>query len=264
MRVDPFLQTHRSLVVGAAAVLPALTCSILALFRDGVANTNAALALVLLVVVVAATGNRLAGIVAALSSAASFDYFLTEPYSTFSISDRENIETAVLLVLVGTAVTEIALWGRRQQARASREQGYLYGVLGTAATVAAGRTSPDALSEQVARQITDVLQIDSTRFDPGTRFGLPTLDENGSITRYGHPISVARRGLPTDTKIALPVRSGGVTYGHFLLTAATRIVRPSQQQLQVVATLANQVGAVIAEKDAVTGQQYRADPRTKD
>jgi len=112
-------------VVAAAAVIPLLACSILALFRDSIANTNAALGLVLLVVAAASTGIRLAGILAALSTAAGFDYFLTEPYNTLNITDRADIVTAVLLLLVGTAVTEVALWGRRQQARASREQGYL-------------------------------------------------------------------------------------------------------------------------------------------
>ena len=42
------------------------------------------------------------------------------------------------------------------------------------------------------------------------------------------------------------VQSGGVTYGHLQLTAATRVVRPSQQQLRVAVTLANQVGAALA------------------
>jgi len=45
------------------------------------------------------------------------------------------------------------------------------------------------------------------------------------------------------------VRSGGVTYGHFLLTASTRVVRPSQEQLRVAVTLANQVGAALAMTD---------------
>lgn len=263
MRIDPALQAHRSLVVIAAAVAPLVACAILALFRDTVANTNAALGLVLLVVAAASTGIRLAGIVAALASAAGFDYFLTEPYNTLDISDRANIEIAVLLVLVGAAVTEIALWGRREQARASREQGYLDGVLRTAATVAAGGTTSVILIDQVARQIADVLQLDACRFDPSTRFGLPTLDENGSITRYGQPINIARRGLPTDTKIALPVRSGGVIYGHFLLTAATRIVTPTQLQLRVAVTLANQVGAAIAENATIPGQQSDPDPRPR-
>ena len=54
---------------------------------------------------------------AALSSAVWFDFFLTEPYNRLTISDQADIETAALLVLVGIAVTEVALWGRRQQAR---------------------------------------------------------------------------------------------------------------------------------------------------
>jgi len=246
MAVDPVLRAHRPLVVAAAAVLPLVACGILALFRDTVANTNAALGLVLLVVAAAATGIRLAGIVAALSSAAGFDYFLTEPYNTLSISDRADIETAVLLLLVGAAVTEVALWGRREQARASREQGYLDGVLSTAATVAAGRSSTGELIDQVCRQIVEILQIDSCGFDAGTRSGLPTLDPTGTVTRHGRTIDVARQGLPIDSKIALMVQSGGVTYGHLLLTAATRVVRPSQEQLRVAVTLANQVGAALA------------------
>ena len=246
MTVDPVLRAHRPLVVAASAVVPLVACGILALFRDTVANTNAALGLVLLVVAAAATGIRLAGIVAALSSAAGFDYFLTEPYDTLNISDRTDIETAVLLLLVGAAVTEVALWGRREQARASREQGYLDGVLSTAATVAAGRSSTGELIDQVCRQIVEILQIDSCGFDPATRSGLPALDPTGTVTRGGRTIDVARKGLPTDSKIALMVQSGGVTHGHLQLTAATRVVRPSQEQLRVAVTLANQVGAALA------------------
>jgi len=246
MTVDPVLRAHRPLVVATSAVLPLVACALLALFRDTIANTNAALGLVLLVVAAAATGIRLAGIVAALSSAAGFDYFLTEPYYTLNISGHADIETAVLLLLVGAAVTEVALCGRREQARASREQGYLDGVLGTAATVAAGRSSTGELIDQVCRQIVEILQIDSCGFDPATRSGLPTLDPTGTVTRHGRTIDVARQGLPTDSRIALMVQSGGVTYGHLQLTAATRVVRPSQEQLRVAATLAHQVGAALA------------------
>src|SRR5258708_7141648 len=116
VRVESQLQAHRPLVVGVAALLPLADCAVLTLFRDSIANTNAALGLVLLIVAAACTGIRSAGFLAALSSAASFDFFLTEPYNRFTITDRTDLETAVLLVLVGAAVTEVALWGRRQQA----------------------------------------------------------------------------------------------------------------------------------------------------
>ena len=244
--MDHILQTHRPLVVAASTAVPLIACGILALFRDSIANTNAALVLVLLVVAAASTGIRPAGIVAALASAAGFDYFLTEPYNTLTIADRADIETAVLLLLVGAAVTEVALWGRRQQARASQEQGYLDGVLGTAATVAAGRSSIGELTDRICQQIVQILQIDTCRFDAGTRSGLPVLGPTGTVTRAGHTINVARQGLPTDTKIALMLHSSGATYGHLQLTAATRVVRPSRQQLRVAVTLANQLGAALA------------------
>lgn len=246
--MEPTVSARRPVIVGIAAVLPLVACAILALFRDSVANTNAALVLVLLVVAAASTGTRWAGIVAALSSAAWFDFFLTEPYQRFTITDRADIETAVLLLLVGAAVTEVALWGHRQQASASREQGYLDGVLRTAATVAAGRSSIGALIDHVCGQIVEVLHVDDCRFDPGNSSepGLPVLDIDATLTRDGRTINVDRQGLPTDSEIALMAESGGVVHGRFLLTSATRVVRPSQEQLRVVVTLANQVGAALA------------------
>jgi K+-sensing histidine kinase KdpD len=246
MRLGSALRAHRSLVIGAAAGAPLVACAVLALFRDSVANTNAALGLVLVIVAAAATGIRAAGIVAALSSAAWFDFFLTEPYNSFKITDRADIETAVLLVLMGAAVSEVALWGYREQARASREQGYLAGVLGTAATVAAGRTSTSSLIDHVCGQIVEVLQLDDCRFDSGDGGALPTLGNDGTMVRDSRPVNVERHGLPTDSEIALVVQSGGVVYGRFLLTAATRVVRPTVEQLQVAVALANQVGAALA------------------
>ena len=250
MRIDPILQAHRGWVIAAAAALPLLACWLLSLARDTVANTTAALVLVLLVVGAAATGIRLAGIAAALTAAAGFDFFLTEPYHTFTIADPNDVETAVLLLLVSAAVGEIALWGRRQAAQVSREQGYLDGVIGTAATVAAGRSSTTQLIDHVAHQITDVLHIDNAKFDPATSYGGPTLGDDGTLTRGGHTVDIARRGLPTDATTALPVRNGGAVYGHYLLTSSTRMVRPSRNQLRVAVMLADQIGATLAAHPA--------------
>jgi K+-sensing histidine kinase KdpD len=246
MRIESALQSHRPLVVVAAGVVPLVACAVLAPFRDSVANTNAALVLVLVIVAAASTGIRPAGIIAALSSAAWFDFFLTEPYNTFTITDRADIETAVLLLLVGAAVTEVALWGRRQQARATREQGNLDGVLNTAANVAAGRSSTTSLIEHVSEQIVQVLHVDKSTFDTGTESGLPTIDNDGSVTRNGRTVDVDRLGLPTDSEIAVPAQSGGVVHGRFLLVAATEVVRPSREQLRVAVALANQAGAALA------------------
>ena len=246
MGLGPILQAHRWFVVGVAAVLPLVACAVLSLFRDVVANTNAALGLVLIVVGAAATGSRAAGVVAALSGAAWFDFFLTAPFTTFAITDQADVETAVLLVLVGLGVSEIALWGRRQQDRASRERGYLDGVVTAAATVGAGRTSTDTLVERVCGQIVDVLGVDRCRFDTGTDAAMATLHDDATMTYDGRPYDPERLGLPTDCEIAVAARSGGLARGRFLLTAATRVARPSGEQLRVVSALADQVGAALA------------------
>ena len=127
----------------AAAILGSLTpAALLAPLRTEIANTDAALILVLVVVAVAANGYRVAGILAALSAAVWFDFFLTAPYHTFAINKRADIETTVLLMLVGIAVTELAVWGRSQHAEAGRRAGYLAGVQAAAQAVASGTSRP--------------------------------------------------------------------------------------------------------------------------
>ena len=51
----------------------------------------------------------------------------------------------MLLLVIGVVVTEISVWGRRQQAAASRRAGYLDGLNGAARAVAVGG-SPSALA----------------------------------------------------------------------------------------------------------------------
>ncbi len=245
------MERHRSALRAAAAIAPLLCGAVLGAFKDSVTTATAALVFVLVVVAAAASGDRIAGIVAALSSGVWFDLFLTEPYGTFKINDPDDIEVAVLLILVGVAVTEIALWGRRQQARASRRSGYLDGVLGTSKIIAVREASPAALIDHVAHQITQILDIDECRFVKGAGPGpqATSVDHDGHVTRREYRVDVERDGLPTDELIGLVVRQGGVVHGKLVLTAATRVVRPSVEQLRVAVLLADQVGAALTHAD---------------
>jgi hypothetical protein len=67
-------------------------------------------------------------------------------------------------VVISLAVTEVALWGYRQQRRAFRRSGYLEGVLGAARAVAEGDVPPEAVIDVVAREIALVLEADSCRY----------------------------------------------------------------------------------------------------
>jgi len=246
--VNGGVESYRNQVLTAAVLVPLAVCAGLVPLRHSFDNANAALVLVLVIVAVASFGIRPAGVVAAVSSAVWFDFFLTVPYNRLTIANREDIETTILLVVIGAAVTEIALWGRRQQARASRQTGYLAGVMTTSQAVARGST--DDVIDQVRAELTAVLGIDGCRFVVnGKRPDEPELNADGSVTRGEHEYKVERDGLPTDSEIELVVQHAGIVRGRFLLTAATRIARPDLEQRLVAVALADQVGAALASQE---------------
>lgn len=218
--------------------------AIAAQLRDDVTAATAALVIVLIVVASAAAGDRWAGIVSAVSGGLWFDYFLAAPFNRFTIADPHNVEVTVLLVIVGIAVTEVALWGRRQEAKASSRAGYLDGVLRTSQIVA-GELSSTALADQVATHLTDLLGLDACRFVTSTTVSPDSavLSPDGKVTVRGAQANVDRDGLPNMEETVLPVQHHGVVHGQFLLTAATQIVRPSLEQRRIAVLLANQVGA---------------------
>ena len=65
------------------------------------------------------------------------------------------------------------------------------------------------------------------------------------LTRGDHAVDVDRVGLPTDEYVALLVRRGPRSIGHFLVTATTRVAYPSEERRQVAVLLADQVAAAL-------------------
>jgi K+-sensing histidine kinase KdpD len=230
----------------AGLVAPLVLAVILVPFRAGFPGTDAALALQLVVVAVAANGYRLAGILAAVSAAAWFDFFLTVPYERFTITRRADLETTVLLLAAGVAVTEIAVWGRRQHGAAARRAGYLDGISMAARAVATG-SSPAALAEQVCGQLTRLLSLSSCRFQAGAAgLGNPArLHRDGRVISGGQVWDAGREGLPPGTDTELLAEAGGLLQGRFLLTPGAGNPLTLEQRLAAVA-FADQVGAALS------------------
>ena len=245
MRVQTWLSRDRLAVVAALAA-PLLLTVILVPFRTSFPNTDAALALLLVVVAVAANGYRLAGYLAALSAAVWFDFFLTRPYEEFSITRRADIETTVLLLVIGAAVTELAVWGRRQHAAASRRAGYLDGINAAARAAAAGE-SPGELINQVSARLADLLSLRMCRFEYGKAgLGRPArLRNDGQVVTEHRTWDVPAEGLPSDTDLELLVETAGVFQGRFLMRANPD-ARPTLEQRLVAIAFADQVGAALA------------------
>jgi Domain of unknown function (DUF4118) len=212
-------------LAGLAAPL-ALT-AVLIPFRAGLPNTDAALALVLLIVAVAATGRRAAGIAAAASAAVWFDFFLTLPYERLTITRRVNIETTILILAVGIAVTEIAVRGRRQQAAAARRAGYLDGISAAARAVAAG-ADPRQLTSQLCDQLTRLLGLAACRFQNGAAgIGSPArLLPDGRVVTAGQTWDTELAGLPPGRGTELLAEAGGLLLDRQLLLGCRLALLP--------------------------------------
>jgi Domain of unknown function (DUF4118) len=237
-------------LLATGLVAPVVACLILVPFRNSVPNTSAALFLVLVVVGVASAGDRLAGILGAVSAGLAFDFFLTQPYQRFTIASATDVQTTLLLLGVGVAVTEIAYRGRRQQAMASARLGYLEGVEASAKIAAEGSSSPSALIDRVGHEIGQVMGSAECRFDYGMGLGFPRLESDGRVRWRNQVWDVDTIGLPVDKDTELIVESGGAFMGRFLLKAHQR-TRPSQAERMVAAALAAQVGGALrAYRDA--------------
>ena len=234
--------------MAAAAAVPLAVAAALALFRDDITQATDVLVLVAVVVVFSSTGLRAAALVATLSAAVWFDYFLTEPYLTFAITRSDDLEAAALLLVIGGVVTETALWGQRVDAALTREVGYVDGVLATAESMSTDASTPQEQARLVSLRIREVLGLDRCTFEVGgTASGVdvPTLNHDGSVTRGGRVVDVDRDGLPVDSVLVLPVRAGGQLRGRFLLTAASSVSRPTQRQRRVAVLLADQIAGTL-------------------
>jgi K+-sensing histidine kinase KdpD len=240
----------RPVLIGAGLLGPLVAAAILGAVRDEVTTATAVLVLVVVVAAVSTMGYRAAGLLAAISSAVWFDFFLTSPYHQFTISDADDVEVAVLLVVIGGIVGELALWGIRQEARAARRSGYLDGVLKVARAVAEDRTPSSVLTSIVAKQIEEILGVSNCRYVEGPVHDprMALLGQDGVFTRGGHEVDVARHGLPTDEELAVPVLRGSLTYGYYAFNSATRLSYPTAEQLRVAVLLADQTAAVFAER----------------
>jgi K+-sensing histidine kinase KdpD len=104
---DGSLPVSSRVAIAAALVAPLAVAAALLPLRAAWSNTNVALVLVVVVVAVAALGNRVAGALAALSATAWFGFFFTRPYERFTITRAADVTTAVLLFLVGLAVSQL-------------------------------------------------------------------------------------------------------------------------------------------------------------
>lgn len=235
------LRDRIALAAGLAG--PFLVASALVPFRADLSNTNAALILVVVVVAVAAVGNWFAGGVAALSAAVWFDFFLTRPYQRFTMTDTDDIETAVLLLVVGLIVSQLAARARRLEVVTVTDADHLRRIHETAGLAQTAASSDDVV-EHVRRQLTELLALRGCRFEYGTLMGRPPrLEQDGTVSVGRKPWNIDTGGWP-EGEIELRAYGNGHYFGRFMLDPEPGTVPPLKARL-VAVTLADQAGAAL-------------------
>jgi len=215
-------------------------------FRDHIRTANVSLVLVVVVLLSAVIGGRAGGAVAAAISAVCFDFFFTQPFNSFTISNADDVETTILLVIVGLAVGEIVLRSHRHQ-QAVVERTQEIGKMRRLAELSAGNEPTGRLVNIVREELTELLGLRRCRFErPPFLTKLPVLhhgrvmipgtdDDESAWTEIGH-------------EVELPVFGEGRQVARFVLDlpiAGTGLAIPPEDRALAVA-LADQLGAVLA------------------
>ena len=233
--------TRDRIAILAALAAPLAVAAVLLPFRASWSNTNVALLLVVVVVGVAAIGNRVAGGLAAVSAALWFDFFFTLPYYRFTIRSSADVTTAVLLLLVGLAVSQLAARARQLKVIAITDAGYLAQIHETA-LLAKSATVPDAVVDHVKEQLVGLLDLEgcTLRVRIPAR---PPAAPGARRDRDGGSLSVGRSSWRAclRTRSSCATFGNGQYYGRFMLKAKPGS-KPSLQARLVAVTLAGQAG----------------------
>jgi uncharacterized protein DUF4118 len=231
--------------VAAASLAPVVAAGLLVPLRSHLLNTNLALVLVVVVLGTAVVGGRTAGVVGALTGALSYDFFLTEPYGSFKIERSDDIETVVVLGLIGLIAGELVERARRSEAAAIARRRELDRIE-RRAELAAGGESRGRLIARSAEELTEILDLKACRFVPTPPpDGVPVFT-HGAIRVPGTVSDDAPPGAAV-----LPVRAHGRDLGHFVLVFATPSfgIRASPDAKHAAVALADQLGMALLRYD---------------
>ncbi len=238
------VQWRGRLALGGGLVLPVAVAAALVPFRTRVDNTNVALVLVAVVVAVAATGGRASGLVTAVSAALSFDFFHTLPYQSFSIARRTDVETAVLLLIVGLIVGQLSSRSMRHRVDAHESSLDIARLHAVAELVAAG-APPDEVILAVRNELKYLLSLRGCNFSYAfDERPHPRLERGGEVVLAGMQWGTSEMGLP-GKEVDLVVNGRGQPFGRFVLFP-TPGQPVSWDRRALAVALADQVGAALA------------------
>ena len=229
-------------------------------FRGAIGLENVVICYLLVVVAAAAIGGRAAGIVAAVSAALAYDYFLTTPYHTLAIDTLAQVITVVLLVATGMVVSIGGRERRRSAAAAAAHAEAIRVLHRVTETAAAGgpvdRVTAEGLQRLLGARRVSVLHRSPAGFAVTVDVGetrspldveaLTHLDREGRIPPGHHRVLDGTMVLPLDgVALDLVARQQPVGY---LVVIPGRDVPADRTTRLAVAAMANELAVAATEQ----------------
>ena len=218
----------------AAVGLPLLTLALTAA-RESLSLASVLLIYLLAVVLVAVVGGTAPALLAAVGSFALANWYLTPPYHTFRIEQRDAVIALVVFVLVASTVSVAVDLAARRRAAAAR--GRLEAeMLSRIAAQPVTERSAEAILEQIRDTfgMRSVALVDSGRDQPVARVGPPPAGAPVISVEAGGPLRLVAEGPPTFAEDRRLLRS--------LAAAAARAVEG--QRLAVAADRARELAEI--------------------
>jgi hypothetical protein len=223
---------------------PLVVSALLVPLRHHLVGAHIALAFGIVVVLAAACGGRIAGVVAAVMSTLSYDFFFTKPYQSLKIDRAQDLGTTVLLLGIGLIVAEVMAFGYRSRQASTRTREEATRLHRVAGLVADGAVAQDVLAS-VRAELLGLLSLRECDFErPPFETTLPRVERNGAIKEGKRRWVGGELTLPAEG-VEIPVRGRGRLFGRLVLIPDWNVGTSVEERVVTVA-LADQVGAAFA------------------
>ena len=237
---------RRAFGIAIGGLLPILVAGLLVPLRDDMLNANVALVLVVAVVAAAVFGGRAGGAVAAVSATLSYNFFHTRPYLSLSIASGDDVETTLLLLVVGLVVGTVAARARKARASVEVERAEIRRIYRLAERVAQGENTAD-ITMAAQKELASLLTLRDCRFEaPPYDQQLPRLERSGVVSGQRERRFLHGGFTLPEGGVELPVLTRGQQVGRFVLLPSLDIGVSLEQRVIAVA-IADQVGGAVGE-----------------
>jgi K+-sensing histidine kinase KdpD len=189
-------------------------------FRATIGLENVVILYLLVVVAAAGIGGRAAGMVAALSAALSYDFFLTTPYHTLVIDTLAQVVTVALLVAAGILVS-IGGRVRRRSAAVAEAHAKAIRLLHRVTETAAVGGAVDRVAAEGLHELLDARRVSILRRSP----------DGFTVT-----VDVGDTQAPIDLEALTHLdREGRIPLGHYRVLDGTMMLPREGVALDLVA-----------------------------